>query len=397
MKHLFLILAMVVLGWSCAQPAAPSAAPVTPPVVTPPVVVVPPPAGFGTLKAVFYDGTDVKLWDGSKFVTWKSGTAVKASGSGLNVAIGTTLYSVSTTGATTEQTILRDTPQAVAVTPKAAGRDLSLTAGSDVWSFTPVSIADMNAAGNFGYYDYTHVYKNGVEQNEGVDTWLYGLVKTAFQTLDGSVIADTNKGLLNLTTPRTGQTLNATTGSLDIWQDVTNGPTYHVADGSGTYDYPLNAMGPFVSSPCTFWLEGSTWYSSEGQTWSAASGWNAYGSALKDFPKTIGAPAFLGLSNGTQPFLVYAGDYQGLSYLIEAVTGHLVAFDASQNLYSDQGQLFMGQTTDNSPGYARTATLLPTILGGVLYWHYGGSIWQMDLSTKVAAVFMPDQKMWVVQ
>ena len=72
-----------------APPTGTSTPPVVPPTVTPPtpaptvpstplptppiVVTTPAPASFGTLKAVFYDGTTAKLWDGSQFVTWKTG------------------------------------------------------------------------------------------------------------------------------------------------------------------------------------------------------------------------------------------------------------------------------------------------------------------------------------
>jgi hypothetical protein len=382
------------------QTAPPTGTTPSQPLPTPPIVVtIPPPAAFGTLKAVFYDGTTAKMWDGSQFVTWKTGTAVKASGGGMTVSIGTDLYTIQTSGAYTQTAILPNTPRALTFVAGTGGIARSLarsaapiSSGADVWTFADVSTEDMNAQGIY-YGTRTHIYKNSTE----ILPWYFGTVASAFVAGNGDVITLGSNGttLTDMTRAVSGIITTATPGGLVISYDSTS---FYVIDSTGTtYTYPISGIGPWPSAPDTFWLEGSKWVSTFGQSWSAASGWAVGAVKLVDFNGNGPTPVFLNLANAVRPFLVYCGDVGGISYLIETVSGHLIKFDSSLNTYSDAGQIFAGQTNDNTLGIQRIATIQPSFVGAVLYWHYNGTLWSTDTTNMITSAFMPDTQMWVVQ
>ena len=391
-----------------APPTGTSTPPVVPPTVTPPtpaptvpstplptppiVVTIPPPASFGTLKAVFYDGTTAKMWDGSQFVTWKTGAVVKANGGGMTVSIGTDLYTIQSSGAYTQTAILPATPRALTFVTGTGGIARSLAR-----SAAPISSGadDMQAQGIFNGTR-THVYKNATE----ILPWYFGTVASAFAAGNGDVLVlDAHYTTTFTDLNDTSKIVqNAVSGGIIIWQTSNSATTFNVTDATGTtYSYPISGEGPNISLPTTFWAEGSKWFSTLGTTWSASAGWNGYGNALQAFSGNVPTPAFLGLANAVRPFLVYCGDVGGISYLIETVSGHLIKFDSSLNTYADAGQIFAGQTNDNTLGIQRIATIQPSFVGAVLYWHYNGTLWSTDTQTMVTSAFMPDTQMWVVQ
>ena len=398
------------------QPSAtpspvPTPVPTTNPVPTP--TPVPAPTGLnGPVKAVFFNGSTVKFWDGTNFVTWKSGEAVRASGSSMVVAIGATLYTIDSTGAALANAIIPAASDAIALQPKTASgsgspagsvmsRGISgssqgvesITSGNNVWTFSLVTTEEKQAAGNWSYDDYSHIYKNGVEQLP----WFHWGVMEAFVAANGDVLVrDDHLGYYHdLTAPKT-YIMSANDGGPIMWQNNGSDPTFFMTDATSDHEYPAGGYFRAPNLPHQWFFVNGTWYATNGMKWTPGVEFVNRGSKLSDFSWGP-LPAWENYTvNVSQTWLQHVGEYTGLSYLIDPCSGWLIAFDTAANQYTPVTQLWIGDVNDNNPGYQLAATLKPEIIDGAIYWHKSGTIWKTDIATLTTINFAPEQQIWVM-
>lgn len=376
--------------------------PPTPPPTTP---VVPPPAGLtGPVLAALYDGSTVRLWDGTHAVTWKTGAAVH--GNGRKIAVDKTLYFLDAAGGVTSSMNLPADPSGVAVVGDPV-----------VYTFQTISNADAFALDYSPPQSgggYTRIWQDGVESGDWhTRKWFYD---HSYTVENGDIIAVDNQGNFH-------DISRALTDAQIEWA-IPDGPLFYVPD-MGTpntltvYDetgsHSVTATGGNVNDwggqP---WIQAAdgNWYDGIGQMWNpTAHTFTTYANALKQFastfPPLVTATGFIYHDGGQSPVMLSAYSDSDSIYFIECVSGFLIKYtpitDTLAPLETNDGVNFHTATPlyqgdgYRTTGMAQAVTLEPSLIEGALYYHQAGTLWQMDTASTIVSSFSADQQMWVMK
>jgi len=418
MKQFIFIAAIIGLFVACMPPQliyieaspqpSPNAPQITPsPETTPVPTIIPAPAGLtGPVKAVFYKDGTVSFWDGQNFVDWKSGGAVYVPDYGI--AVDKMLYRLDDSGAVISQMILPVKPIGLVIRPvigasaasgNIASRSISSTdALGDIWIFEHMA-AEIAAEMGYPPAPHTRIWKNDSEwpwDGAWLGTRPYD---TSWTASNGDVLwRDVDGQVVDLTTPRP-VILWYIPGGPIWWQSTSTENGFTVSNEDG--NFTVTSAAPYFSTARTtrWWQHGDVWYSSAGQSWSEADGYDKHATGLYDFTWNPypDSTDFLGLSNAVPPQILYLGSWNGLDYLLECCSGYLVILDPVTGNYIPGMRLYNGVTTNNDEGARLIRSMKPQQSGAHVYLHKNGTLWDLDLSTMMFSAFSQDQVMWVVQ
>jgi len=355
--------------------------------------VIPPPAGLtGPVLAALYDGSAVRLWDGTNTVVWKTGTA--SHGNGSKITVGQVLYFLDSSGAITQAINLPALPAGVTVIGDPVTytfEALSAQQSYDI-DYTPGA--------------HTRIWQDGAEYGDWhANTWNYA---SSFETENGDVIALDDLGRFHDIT-------NAALVSNQIVWAVEGGPLFYEPDTANPnalviYDsahpggrsvtvtgggFPWPGRQPWIQA-------GGVWYDGYGDVWDPGAGtFTTHANALQQFalpqpPLVTSQGSGLYHDNGQYSRMIPAYVDSGMVFFIECTSGSLISFSPSTGVAAFVQFLYTGdgwQTT----GEALSATLLPEDISGSLYYHQGTTLWKRDSSSTVISSFSADQKLWVMK
>jgi len=331
-----------------------------------------PPALTGPVKAILWSGSELKLWDGTNTVVFKTGSsAVKPAG--LKIAVDKTLYFLTSTGAVTSTVALPALPAGVVV----IGDPVTYT----IESLSAQQCYDIDYTPGA----HTRIWNGSTELGDWHNNaFVYA---SSFVTENGDLICLDAAGTMHDAT-------NTALLSAQIVSAAPGGPIFYQANPSGAPNlltvYDAAGAKAWTFSVASMWAEhaewvkvNGTWYGAKGDTFSDASGPGA---------------TQLGFVTGGgygQPATMKAVSAQGTHALfVECNTGDLIDLDTATGTWTSTAQLYAGDGTQNS-GIAAAAVLTPALIGSALYYHYGAAI--QELSGGTVSTFSTDLAIWPAQ
>jgi hypothetical protein len=342
--------------------------------------------------AALYDGSTVRLWDGTHAVTWKTGTAVH--GNGRKIAIGRTLYFLDASGAVTSSMNLPATPKGLAVI-------------GDPVVYTFEVIDPQTASGLGGMYDdYTRIWKDGVELGSWLNNkWKFDHTLTA---ANGDVIAvDTNGHNRDVSRD---SVLGTSIGATSILWAIDGGPIFFVqglllgnsivvldADHPDGWIPANNGEINLPICPSPQWQAfGNTWYDGYGDTYSPTNGIGVSVNDLRQFANGGVSAPVMTWASGENPVMVPAYVDDTKVYFIEANSGNLISLNVQTQAVALEQTLYQGNGL-RSFGVLQAQTISPNLVAGALYYHENGTLWSRDSTSTAISAFSTDQQMWVMK
>jgi len=355
--------------------------------------VIPPPEGLtGPVKAALYDGTTVRLWDGTNTVDWKTGIAVHANG--RKIAVGEVLYFLDADGAITQAINLPALPAGVTV----IGDPVTYTF-EEITSEEAMEI-DWTPGAR------TRIWQDGAEYGDWHEnSWTY---VRSFEAANSDVIAvdDVSPG-------RYHDVTRALDYSHIIWA-VPLGPIFYMPDFASSnnimvYDaeYPDGRAVTITGGGFPWWgrepwIEAAgIYYDGYGDVWNPGAGtFTTHSNSLQQFagslPSLITATGYSYHDAGQYPQMIPAYLDAGMIYFIECVSGALVSFSPSTGVAAFVQFLYAGDGWQ-STGQVKAKTLKPEFIDADLYFHDAGTLWCRDGVTTITSAFSADQELWVME
>lgn len=367
MKNIVVILALAILI-GCPNPnSSPPGG--SPPGGNPPGGGAPPPVNLtGPVKAVLWDGANVKLYDGTNTVIFKTGSsAVK--GNGLKIAVDKMLYFLDANGNVTSTAALPALPAGVVVI-------------GDPVTYTIESLSNADSiAIDWTPGAHTRIWKDGAEYGDWHNNaFVYA---SSFEAENGDLICLDTAGTFHDVTNTallSAQIVSAAPGGPIFYQSNPTAPNQiTVYDAAGAKLWTMAAASLWAEH--AEWIKvGSTWYGARGDTFSDTSGPGA---------TQIG---FVTGGGFGQPATLKAVSAQSTHALfIEANTGTLIDLDTVAGTWTAAAQLYAGDGTQDS-GLAMAKTLTPALIDGALYYHADNAIKKLDGGT--VSTFSTDIAIW---
>lgn len=344
------------------------------------------PVDLSSVILALYDGTTLRLWDGTIMTNVYTGNVVSAGERKL--AFEDVLYYFDESGNTAGSRWLPVVPTAVV-----ASESVSVARAAVIYDDTVLTLEDIPPEEAYAlgarYKHYTRIFENGVE----VGAWYLNEWECTdvIQTASGHILGINEHGAyVNLTDDK--NVVTAYEGGIMTY----NMGTQHgyIADASGEYEVTWS-MNYFDNS--RYQLADGVWYTENGYEWTPETGvisaanvmynWNEY----QNWPDTYTDL----VAWGNNPYLLPAGvraeNGEEVTYWIETVTGQLYRHIPSIDRLDMILQLFEHDYT-RMGAIPYFNTLDPVIIEDLLYYHEGGSIKTYDFTTGLVSIFSSDQE-----
>jgi hypothetical protein len=370
--------------------------------------VIPPPVGLtGPVKAALYDGTTVRLWDGTNTVDWKTGVAKH--GNGKKITVGPVLYFLDAAGAITRSINLPALPAGVTVIGDPVVYTFENITNADAMAldWTPPALG-----GN-----YTRIWQDGVEVGDWhANGWTY---VSSFEAANGDLIAvdnifpgrihDISRPLIEANGAFTRVIWAVPDGPLFFMPDSGHPNDIVVYDAAHPGGQPVTMIGAMGRPGNNPWMEfpagSGEWYSGYGVKWDGSTltaGATAMG-AFSNRPSSQweAAHGYIFPQNSDAPVMLPAYADASALYFVECNTGTLWSYTPQTNVVALVDALYAGDGK-NGTGFSKQATLAPQVIADgsgktALYFHDAGTLWSMNTTSTVISAFSADQQMWVMK
>lgn len=319
------------------------------------------------LKMAVYDGLELSGYDGINWYRLLTGNVIHARNNfySSNQTGSPILYEINSMGAIVSEHNLPILPDKIL---KAEG--------GDIYICENIPPEDAFAQGGLNR-DYVQIWKNGIR----VGHWSTNQWKCSdiVETESGDVLAITSLGAHH-----------GLNNSLSVQYAEHGGLLIHTVDipaRTGFYktnfDYPESwGTNYATSSNSTTWMKsGNGWYNANGYSWSESWGLRESQTVMRDWNNPIPEMPVL-LSAGTS---LEAGET--VLYWLECNTGWLYRYTPSVDRMDQVVRLYIGDGLRAS-GNSAKAYLKSYIVGGIVYFNYGGRLNKADLSNGALSVFV---------
>lgn len=315
-----------------------------------PEIVLTQPTAKNPVKFMLYNGSTAYLYDGTNLTTWKTG--ISAYGKNRYFSNLDILYLLDQYGNTVSSV------QLPAIASKIIKTD------TDIWTFEAVNGTDTRVWQNYGQYSY------GTYLTDSVQNTLSGFITTRLPN-------------------RNFQSINSPYVTIQYSDDIVihnydylartailNDGTNHAISWSTNY---LTRVPDWIKS-------GNKWYSGNGYTWdgvnfleAATPMWNFN---VTPYPVTLPWP------ESPTPGIIGTRleNSEDVIYLIEYNTGIVLKYIPSINNLSQAYRIYVGDGTRQS-GLVYRSTVKPIFIGDYLYFHNGGSLYELNTVTGLARLF----------